>query len=216
MSFGPEFPEVCISTFSTPIEAHALVTGAPDGNVSTAYTMILSSNSCGSIGLCLLKTETLTSKVTVTTGVALEEPVVIAWQDKDLPLFPTEYATSLARRIGVPLPSNTASPQSSASPTSNAQPERAGPELSTGAKAGIGIGAAIGALAIIAAIATMHFRHQKRARAAAALQEHSKPELDGQDQQLKKTKWWQSSAKRRVHPDAMSWTPDQPTQRQIL
>ncbi|KAF3049415.1 hypothetical protein E8E11_001068 [Didymella keratinophila] len=128
-----------------------------------------------------------TCVTTVSTGLALEEPLVVAWRDEHLLKFPTEYASSLAKRIGITLPTNTASsistPPSPPLGTST-------PSLSTGSKAGIGIDAAIGAIAILGAVMSLSLRHRRKMRAAERPQEYNKAELDGQDQNMKKHEWW--------------------------
>lgn len=175
MGFGPEFPDVCISTFSTPVQAHALITFT--GGTSYLHTILGYDSSARQT-----TTSTSSSIVTVTTGLAVEDPIVVAWQIEDFSTFPLDYATSLAKRISIPFPSNTGEVfGESISPPAG---------ISTEAKAGIGAGVAIGAIAILTAMILLCLRRKRKQKGQAALNEHSKPELDGQNDDLVKKKWW--------------------------
>lgn len=126
-------------------------------------------------------TSKISSTTALSTGLAVADPVVIAWQIEDFRLFPSDYATSLARKIGVTLPTT----GSDAKLPSDAE----SPGISTGAKAGIGVGIAVGVLAILVAVVLL--RLKKRRKAAQAVEpQHTLPEMADQDQDLAKKKWW--------------------------
>lgn len=99
---------------------------------------------------------------------------------EDFMLFPPDYATSLAKRIGVTLPTSTEEhPQQNSTPP-----------LSAGAKAGIGTGVAIGAIAVVVAIVLLCLRRRRKMVVRPATQEHTIPEMADQDHDLAKRKWW--------------------------
>ncbi|KAF2996288.1 hypothetical protein E8E13_005197 [Curvularia kusanoi] len=199
MGFGPEFPDVCISTISTPMNVHAFLrTTYSSGSfvnsfyTSTVYWTITS-------GTKLIVSSSLTSNiVTVTTGLALEEPIVVAWQNEDVPAFPTEYASSLAKRLGVTFPSNTdtSSQQTgpaitgtvSGAPNTEIATQQTESTPNTGAKVGIGVGVTLAALALIGAI-LLFLRHRRRKRIAESSQDFVKAELDGGEQDIPRKRW---------------------------
>jgi hypothetical protein len=121
---------------------------------------------------------------------AFADPVVVGWQDYDLQSFPDEYATSLARKIGIALPSNTKSPSSQVSD-----------DLGTGAKAGIGVGVAIGVAAIVIVI-VFFFMQQRRKHDRARLE--LMPEMEGQGHRDRDRKWFFGGKWRNeVHAEAV-------------
>lgn len=94
----------------------------------------------------------------MTTGLAIADPVIVGWQIRDLQSFPSSYASSLAKMIGVqetPAPGSsstfplvtgqpgaesTTSPPPPPSQTPTPSPSLASSGLSSGVKAGIAMG----------------------------------------------------------------------------
>jgi hypothetical protein len=181
MTFGPEFYQACISTFSTPLEALVLLTTTPYSGASstisyvfTTTTWIASASSYATI--------TRSSVTTVSTGLAIADPVVVAWQVENFKAFPSDYVASLTKRFEIALPSSTGilpPPTDTPTPT---------PGLSTGAKAGIGVGAAIGAIVFIMVIVFFCLR-SRRKRNQATSSDRNIAEMADQDHDLAK-KWW--------------------------
>jgi hypothetical protein len=211
MTFGTDVLRYCISSISTPFAAHAYVTstypiyisGTSTFNYSTVHEYVTSTLIGSVSGRAAYSTFTVSSITTITSALAVADPLVVAWQVNDLKSFPNAYATSLANKIGV-------SPPASASPSARVQDvpglpsETAGgtapttPGLSTAAKAGIGVGCAIGALFIAAIVALLWFKKRRKA-ASAAREETPIPEMEDQDAKLGKKKWflggnWRSEA----------------------
>jgi len=126
---------------------------------------------------------TTSSITTISAGVAVADPVTVAWQLEDLQSFPPDYASSLARKIGITLP---ASDNTLGNPRQTSAP--AAGDLSTGAKAGIGIGAAIGAAVI--GISAVLLCLRKRRKAGTTTSGHNNSEMEDQDLSFKKTRWY--------------------------
>ncbi|PVH96169.1 hypothetical protein DM02DRAFT_674992 [Periconia macrospinosa] len=147
----------CATTFSTPWTA--LVAYTESGSTYWDATV---------------KGVTKRNFTTVSSGVAFGTQIHIMWNANDLNSFPPAYASSLAKRIGIPYPTTT--PTTTPSPGSTSEiprPTQSGGEeppptssesqLSTSAKTGIGVGSAIGAIAImIALIAVLLWRKRQR------------------------------------------------------
>ncbi|PVI00690.1 hypothetical protein DM02DRAFT_707755 [Periconia macrospinosa] len=135
----------------------------------------------------IFKNTTVVSFVNV-----LAQPVEIYWQEKDLSLFPTDYASSLATKIGVRFPANTPPPASPASPPSIA-PATSTPEathnLSTATRAGIGVGSVLGALALVATIVTLIWWRIRRKRGETADIEVVEMEGSGIFKKFLRGKW---------------------------
>ncbi|RYN17328.1 hypothetical protein AA0112_g12112 [Alternaria arborescens] len=137
MTFGPEHPDVCLSSFSTPIRAYAAIIteSLSDGeNITPVWEY---TSKYGSDG-----TTVISSITTIATGLAVADPVVVAWQIDDVGTFPSEYVKSLVARYSIPSPASTSTPtinalQPTTAPTSNG--------LSTGTRVGIGVGVALAA-----------------------------------------------------------------------
>lgn len=105
----------------------------------------------------------------------MADPLVVAWQIDDYRIFPSDYAAPLVKRFNIEISTSTGSPPQ--------------PGLSTGAKAGIGVGTALGFIAILGAmIAWCLVRRRKRKQQTAP--EHTIPEMEDQDHDLAKKKWW--------------------------
>ncbi|KAF2995218.1 hypothetical protein E8E13_001897 [Curvularia kusanoi] len=184
MTFGPEFWHACISTFSTPLNARALLTTSIGSRTDSTYEIITWTLD-GSITIPF----TASSTTTLSTGLAVADPIVIAWQEEDLHLFPSEYVASLVNRFNITVPLSTGSGnQSGTGGRPSGEPKS---QLSTAAKAGIGLGAASAIIAIILAVALLCRRRRRKGRitATSTEQEHTKPELDGQEQHVAKKRW---------------------------
>ncbi|KAJ8108724.1 hypothetical protein OPT61_g7973 [Boeremia exigua] len=174
MTFGPEFYAACISTFSAPLQALALITTSPFNGASLSTTYEYTSRVYIS-SASIYSTVTISSTTQLTTGLAVADPVVIAWQIEDFRLFPSTYAASLAAQIGVNL-----------SPTDiGAEPA----SLSTAAKVGIGVGALIGALAVITALVVLCLK-RRRQKTETSAPPDMLPEMADQDHDLATKKWW--------------------------
>lgn len=172
MTFGPEFREACISTFSAPLQALALLTtttaGGASANTSYELTTSIWDSSAGTY-----VTSKLNSTTMLSTGLAVADPIVVAWQISDFSLFSPEYAMSLAKKIGVTLPNNSGDKTREAAQ----KPSR----LSIGAKVGIGVGAAIGVLAVIIITVILCFKKRQKGRNQAAPPGYTVAEMEGQD-----------------------------------
>jgi hypothetical protein len=142
---------------------------------------------------------------TITRGLAMAGPYIFEWQEKELYLFPTDYASSLARKAGLKWGSSTPTPASTSNlpqETNPAAPPPASPPstgLSTGAKAGIAVGA-VGALVIGAVIIWMCLlnRRKKRDQATRVAEIEGKPtaEMADQDEEHAGRRWFLGGVKR--------------------
>lgn len=190
MTIGPEYPNACISSIVTPISAWALITPIPLLSSETptpvyVYTPPATPNRT--------PISPISSIVSVTAGIAIADPVVVGWQDYDLQEFPNEYATSLAQKVGITLPSNTKSPPKTISQVSD--------DLSTGTKAGIGVGVVIGVAAIVIVI-VFFFTQQRQKNDRARLE--LMPEMEGQGHKDRDRKWFFGGKWRNeVHAEAV-------------
>lgn len=193
MTFGTDWSSACLSIISTPFRVHApIITPlAFSGEETTTvweYTDSLSAASSDAVS-------TISNITTITSGLAVVNPGVVGWQIEDFSLFPGDYATSLAQRIGV---AHEATPASSSGlPTqTNLTPETTS-KLSTASKAGIGVGVAIGVVAIGIIVGFLIWK--RRWTPAPVTETSSIPEMEDQDTNLAKRKWffggrWRSEA----------------------
>lgn len=158
---------------ATPFPAFAPLTiSASDGTGSTTVRdYVTSSIISTSNGTPVYSTSTVSNMTTQTGGHVIADPIVVAWQEKDLAAFPTAYASSLASMIGVTftatpkaspgIPGPTGTPtttNSQSNPTSNSKTG-----LQLGAKLGITFGALV-AFALLCALAIFMIRRQKGKR----------------------------------------------------
>ncbi|PVI03251.1 hypothetical protein DM02DRAFT_669915 [Periconia macrospinosa] len=172
--------EGCRTTFTTPFTA---ITGYTESGTTywdssiNSYldTLETTTDPRGSVSVksnMLISPILKVNRTVVTSGVASATPIIVAWQSSDLTVFPSDYASSLARRMGVDFATTTlASPGSSQSipqatqtppPASSTTPTQR-PPLSTAAKAGIGVGATLFAVLVITAIlATLLLRRRRK------------------------------------------------------
>jgi hypothetical protein len=204
MTFGSDVQRYCISSISTPFRVHAFVTRSfpiiSDGKStfmnSTVYEYLTTSFiGTDAAGISKFSTFTVSSITTISSALAVADPLIVAWQLEDLAVFPTAYAASLANKIGVsPTPRVQTVPdlprETGAAPASH--------ELSTAAKAGIGVGSAVGAIIIAIAIVFLWWR-ARRKRAVPTQENTHVPEMEDQDGNLAKRKWflggsWRSEA----------------------
>lgn len=156
-----------------PAEAYALITSTPPSGAlpSTVYQYETTSYVSS---LSSYTTFQNSSTTTLTTGLAVADPVVIAWQTEDYKFFPSHYAASLERRFDLSIQTKTPSPG-----------------LNTGAKAGIGVGAPCGALVILGRLLFLLLRRRRKHRSApSAPQQHRVSGMADQDHDLAKKKWW--------------------------
>jgi hypothetical protein len=182
MTFGSEFFQACISTISTPLEALVLLTTTPYSGASrtTSYEFTTSTYNTSASSY---STITVSSVTTLSTGLAVADPVVVAWQVENFKDFPPDYVASLTKRYAIELPSSTGTLPP---PTDTPAPA---PGLSTGAKAGIGVGAAIGAIAFIMAVVFLYLRSRRKGNQTAS-SDRNIAEMADQDHDLAKKKWW--------------------------
>jgi hypothetical protein len=182
---------MCVSAFSTPLPVRALYTTTYTNGVSSSfYEQIINDQS------------TVSNMTTMARGTAIADPLYVAWEAKDLSLFPVAYATSLAQKIGVAF-TPTATPAASSrnpSETGTARPSSStdpAPDsgLSSGAKIGIGVGVGVGAALLIALIALLFIirRLRRRNRAVSSYPNETTPAMDGHDGGgvVVKNKWYQ-------------------------
>lgn len=176
MTVGPEYPTACISHIATPLRAHALVTFVPgfqDAIATPAYEYIIPTQT----------NSTVSNIVTVTSGIAIADPIVVGWQKHDLSQFPRDYASSLSAFLAKGPDWVEATPSFNSDPTLQSNSD----SLSTKAKVGIGIGAALGVLFFVLGIVVLLLR--KRRKRIAASKEHCLPDArDGSNQQTEH--WW--------------------------
>jgi hypothetical protein len=183
MTFGPQWSKACVSYIVTPLRAFAPITTSPAFSLATPTPVY-----------------EYTPLATITAGLAVADPVIVAWQVGDLQSFPSEYQTSLAQMIGVSLPKIT--PSSLPTSTSYSLPTNTN-NLSTAAKAGIGVGAVL--VAMIIGIVTMVLRIRRRRENASALQGHDVAEMEDQDQNDTQHKWFFGGKWRNeVHGEAVN------------
>ncbi|KAF2751046.1 hypothetical protein M011DRAFT_191508 [Sporormia fimetaria CBS 119925] len=136
---------------------------------------------------------------TLPSGIAIAAPVMVAWQQEDLRLFPVTYATSVAEQMNVPFGTDAALPGASNSltrETSEAQfdVDRQGQGLTVGVKAGIAAGA-VGLVLISVAICLFFFIRRPKQRSARS--NHSdlsdiqelRADIDSNDKWLIKGQW---------------------------
>jgi hypothetical protein len=201
MTVGPEYPSSCVSYIATPIPAFATITPEPiysDQILTPVYEYTPVSRSPTS------------SIIMVTSGLAVADPVIVAWQAEELQSFPDDYRTSLAQRIGVSLPSSTLS--STPSSRSASAPPSSG--LSTSAKAGIGVGAVL--IAAIIGIILMILRIRKRRKYASTTQVSGVAEMEDQDQNNTQRKWFFGGKWRmEAHAEGVHEIPAEPVQREL-
>jgi hypothetical protein len=181
MTFGPEYPYLCLSRFSTPVSAYAAIITEPtyDGE---DVTPVWEYTSYGS-----LSGSTVISSIrTIATGLAIADPVIVAWQIDDVGTFPSEYVKSLVARYSIPAPASTSTPTTNAlEPTTTP----ASDGLSTGTKVGIGVGVALAA-ALAGGLLIFWCLSRRRKASATEEPEVVVPEMEDQDNTHTERKWY--------------------------
>ncbi|KAH3910279.1 hypothetical protein HBH56_149580 [Parastagonospora nodorum] len=175
---------MCVSAISTPLPVRALYTTTYTNGVSSSfYEQVINDQS------------TVSNMTTMTRGTAIADPLYVAWEAKDLSLFPVAYATSLAQKIGVdftptptPALTNSAGQRVETNPPNTADTDSG---LSSGTKIGIGVGAGVGAALLIALIAgfLVMCRLRRRRRAVDVYPNESTPAIESGG--VVKSKWYQ-------------------------
>jgi hypothetical protein len=181
MTFGPEYPSACVSSFSTTIQAHTPVTTI-DGRTPLYEYTLYSYPSDGTPVPTLLSSTTA-----IATGLAVADPVWVAWQIEDIGTFPSDYVESLVRRFGVASQSNTTTaasdlPGPTIGPTSNG--------LVTGARVGIGVGVALAAIIVGVLIVFWCLKRRRKAAATTSAPDIVIPEMEDQDYFHSQRKWF--------------------------
>lgn len=181
MTFGPEYPDLCLSRFSTPVSAYAAIITEPAFEGQDITPVWEYTSNYGSDG-----TTVISSITTIATGLAVADPVVVAWQIDDVGTFPSEYVKSLVARYSIPAPASTSTP------TNNALEPTAAPAsdgLSTVTRVGIGVGVA---LAAALAGGLLIFWCLRRRRKVSATEEPDVmiPEMEDQDHTHTERKWY--------------------------
>ena len=175
------FDRKCESTFSTPLQVFAPLTRTTSGITTGSPSVVYQWRSISEMGDDEYLTVTTTNTTIVNTGLAWADPIVVGWQVKDLSLFPSAYAASLANRLNIPF-----TPLPGMTPGLPGQTSPPGPPssgLSTGAKAGIGVGAVFGAASIIGVIffLTCLLRRRRRQRIPVGTRGNELPEMMDQN-----------------------------------
>jgi hypothetical protein len=198
MSFGTQASYSCVSDITEPLPAFDLMTFLPYSGASsytTDYEWASSSWISNGFGSNGYSTKQLSNTTTITSGIAVADPIVVEWQVKDMSAFPSAYASSLADRIGVTLEMSPATPAGSPSlprhtntlsSTSTPAPLNG---LSTGAKAGIGVGVAL-VLILIGCIIVFFLLKKKQEQTTSAPAGADVAEMEDQDQTLASKKWY--------------------------
>jgi hypothetical protein len=179
---------MCVSAISTPLPVRALYTTTYTNGVSSSfYEQVINDQS------------TVSNITTMTRGTAIADPLYVAWEAKDLSLFPVAYATSLADKIGVDFTPtatlvsgvSTRGPSQTGDSSQTNTPSNSG--LSSGAKIGIGVSVGVGVALLIALIVFIAVarRLRRRNRAVDAFPNETTPALDGHDGGVVKNKWYQ-------------------------
>jgi hypothetical protein len=172
-----EVVSYCVSSISTPLQARAMVTQTlteiSDGKTTLHTTLVYEYltvffvESTGGYWSSPVNS-TVSSMTTVTSALAVADPYVVAWQRKDLSLFPTAYAASLAHDMGVSIASMGDSIVYYRSAVASGDwpletgPSPASHELSTAAKAGVGVGSAFGGVIIAGSIFILWLKMRRK------------------------------------------------------
>lgn len=101
----------CESVISYPLSVRMSLTYF-DEKLSTSITWIARTVVTGG------GNTTFSNMTIVSTGIALAQPIIIAWNLDDMSVFPSDYAKSLAQRIGISV-STSASPAGTSALPSN-------------------------------------------------------------------------------------------------
>jgi len=125
----------------------------------------------------------------ISRGVQLMAPMIVYWQETDLPHFDPEYAATLAARLDIDFtptatsetapPSDRSQSTSATSPADDGGEKSSKPDLTIAAKAGIGVGVAIAAILIVVAGLVLYRRYvrKKATLGPKSALENEQPEL---------------------------------------
>ena len=188
MTFGSAYPDVCLSSFSTPFRAYAAIITAPafDGQeVIPVYDYTTTHEPSGGVRETLV----ISDITTLATGLAVADPVIVNWQIDDVGTFPSEYVKSLVARYSVPAPAGISTPIviNGLVPTTTPASLPSSPNgLSTGTQVGIGIGVAVAA-AFVGSLTIFWCLRRRRERAANDV---VIPEMEDQDGGKSQRRWY--------------------------
>jgi hypothetical protein len=189
MSFGSEYADVCLSHFSTPFRAYVEITTAPayDGEeVIPVYDYTTIYGSGGSSG----ETSVISNIITFATGLAVADPIIVAWQIEDVGTFPSEYIKSLVARYSEPAPASTSTPTTNAlKPTNVPAPSTSSSGLSTSTQVGIGVGVAAAA-ALVGGFLLFWCLRRRRKSATTTEPDVVVSEMEDQDYLRSQRKWY--------------------------
>lgn len=145
---------------------------------------------------------------TITQGLAIADPILVGWSEKELALFPTSYASSVAKQAGLkwglPTPGSTADLPRETNPARSATPRG----LSTGGKVGIAI-SVLGVVVLGALLFWLLLRRKRKGKQqepqTAEIEGKPTPEMEDQDQELATRRWflrgrWRSEVRAQERP----------------
>ncbi|KAF2727106.1 hypothetical protein EJ04DRAFT_595982 [Polyplosphaeria fusca] len=131
--------------------------------------------------------------LTISGGLAVADPKYVYWKRSDLSLFPSEYATSLAKKIGITLPALSPSATSSRATLPASSSRAASPQpphkLTSGVLTGIVVGV-VAFLALLSIILFILYHRRRKARSATPSQQGDMAEMEESDEALAKRKWF--------------------------
>lgn len=185
MTFGSDVSRFCLSTIDTPISVHALLNISYD---TSKWTTKYEWNTYAD------GTSTTVSNMTLLkTGLAVADPVEVAWELDDMISFPSSYRTSLANKIGVTLPSS-ASPAGTSSLPSQTGDGASIPSsqhrLNPGSIAGIVVGVLAGTAILIGVVVGLLWRRRKRVQSPPSGGDDTMPEMEDQDAANSHKRWF--------------------------
>jgi hypothetical protein len=162
---------ICVSVFHTPVIAYTISTVVVDSPTPESESPVTSTT---------WDANEIANATTLTFGTKYMEPLLLYWQETDLPDFDKDYASVLAQRWNIDfqpttateitVTATTASPTSritAVTPTSFAASEPDPPatptsRLSSGAKAGIGIAATVGIILLTVAGCLLYKKRRRQ------------------------------------------------------
>lgn len=178
MTIGDE-DYLCRSTFSTPLRAFAPFTITESETTPDSPRVVYQSTGCAQnddAEDCEVSTKA--NITTLSSGLAVADSISIYWEDKDLSLFPSAYALSVAQQFKVPTFTPMPAPGTSSALPRETNPPPPSSGLSTGAKAGIGVGAVVGAAAIVGlGLLSVCLRRRRRRRVTVGTPGNELPEM---------------------------------------
>ncbi|KAF1946980.1 hypothetical protein EJ02DRAFT_430194 [Clathrospora elynae] len=141
-----------------------------------------------------MDTDATANTTTLYSVFMLVTPVIVYWQETDLPKFDPEYAAIVAKRLSLDftptatesITAATAAPPDRShltlsTPTAPSDPSTSAHGLTTGAKAGIGIGAVVGVLLLIPAFLLYKCIGRRKRKGSTVSErtalQHDEPEL---------------------------------------